>query len=183
MIVAQGTLASMERWQDRVTDAVQSAETKREACEVIGVNGTLLHSHIHQRRPDLSDKWRSLPAAGCFSDSSMEPPGPVSDQSVMDELVENACKIATPEPSVTQVRNCVRLMLAMYRVAGSLNWHRGWVRAVMLAFEAHDCKVPTSRNLRWYRCRLATEPDLVRAERYGDGFEGEIERIYANAYG
>ena len=173
-------------WHNRIDAAMASAATKREAAESLAVHGTTLGSYISERRPDLHARWRSLPSDGAFAMAGERTPPRATGttaQADMDAVVAAAARIAPPHPSYPTCANCLRLMLAMYRVSGTLNWPRGYVRGVMLALEDAGCPPTTQRVVRWYRSKLSSDPDMqVGGGSYYSGFEAEIAALSARAY-
>jgi len=167
-------------WADRLDRTLATAASKREAAEALGVHAGTVRSHIDRQRPELMGRWSALPAGGAFAGRGGLPmvrPG----QSDADALVHEASSMSPLNPSSTQRHNLVRLLLAMYAINGSMAYSLGWVRSVLLAFEAAGCRAPTPASVRWYRCRLQSEPDTFAA--HAGGFEGEMERLADRAYG
>ncbi|SFJ33596.1 hypothetical protein SAMN05216258_1428 [Albimonas pacifica] len=87
-------------------------------------------------------------------------PRSIQKQAEAGALFSEALQDAPLDPLASQVSNIVGLLLAAYAITGSIVFPRGWVREVMLAFEREGLKVPSAHTLRWYRCKLDTQPYL-----------------------
>lgn len=173
-------------WHRRIDSVLAHSATKREAAEALGVHGSTLGSYVIERRSDLHARWRSLPSDGAFAMAgNRKPPKATSTpaNAEMAALVGAAAEVAPPDPDFPTSANCLRLMLAMFRLSGTLNWPRGYVRGIMLALEDAGCATTTQRVVRWYRSKLSTDPEVrLGRKSYLDGFEREIELLCERAY-
>lgn len=146
---------------DELVRALRYCSTKREAAERLGCSAAGVRSRIETARPELLDLWRAMPAGGAFAGRGRLPaPGPTRTQDAADLLVARALEAAPPlSAGRNQRENVVPLMCAMVERCGGFGWPRGWVRSVMVAFEDAGLPSPPSTVLRWFRSRLATDPE------------------------
>lgn len=64
---------------------------------------------------------------------------------------------------IPQVHNATKLILAFYRVNGSMNFPRGWIRSAMTEFSKAGVNPPTRSSITWYRQRLSDDPLRFKA--------------------
>lgn len=161
--------------------AVLGSATKREAAQRMGLSAAGVRARVEGAAPELLPAWRALPAGGAFSGGGARSlPPPTRTQAAADALVAWALAAAAPHPANSQRANAVPLLVAMADEAGGLCWPRGWVRSVILALEAAGCAPPSPKVLRWFRGRLAADPDEF--ERV-DGVDAEaLARLSERAY-
>lgn len=144
----------------KIIDAIAASATKREAASALGLTGARVSSLVYESRDGaLARAWSDLPSGGAFAGASTEVPGPCTDQAAADDLVAEAVADSPIVLTCNQRECVVGLMLAMFNITGTMAFPRGWVRAVMLAFDAagHPAR-PTPSSLRWYRRQLQNEP-------------------------
>ncbi len=72
-----------------------------------------------------------------------------------DALVAEAATDFPPCPHLPQRHNIVRLFQGVYFITGSINFPRGWVRAVQLEIQKAGALVPTPEVCRWMRSQCA----------------------------
>ncbi len=75
------------------------------------------------------------------------------------ELVREAlddCPIDAERP---EGESAVLLMLAMYNIAGTMEWCGDWASAVTSAFVWAGAKPPKRSSVRWYRMQLVSDPE------------------------
>jgi len=177
----------MAHWHDMVDEAFLQADSKRSAAEYLSVPATTLNSHLGSNRPDLLVKWRSMPSDGAYRiprPGTLPKKGNAQRQERMDRLVAEAARMELPDPDAPAVTNTVRLLLAMYRISGTVGWHRGWVRAIMVELRKSSAHVSSAHTIRWYRSRLVADPcgPIVCGGNRADGFADEIEALADRAY-
>lgn len=80
-------------------------------------------------------------------------------QAEADALVAEALADCRLQPEASQRWNATRILWALYRLTGTMNWPRGWVRSCMLALGNAGAWVPTAAVLRWYRIRMMDVPE------------------------
>lgn len=73
-------------------------------------------------------------------------------------LVDDAAAVTDLRADLSARSNVVRLMLAMYRANGSLNWRRGWADRMREVLGERGLPVPSGKVLRWYRSNLSANP-------------------------
>lgn len=72
-------------------------------------------------------------------------------QNEADALVAEAAADFPPSPDLPQRHNVVRLVQGVYFITGSMNFPRGWVRAVQSEISRAGALVPTAAVCRWIR--------------------------------
>ncbi len=149
----------------RLSNTLLASRTKREAAGRLRTDATRINSAV-QRHPELVEIWRRLPADGAYAgrEAGLPRPSSTDAQSECDALVKEALEdlaaAGYPLSSEVPIRHdTVRLILAMYAIAGTINFRRGWVRAVMLAMQASGRPMMSSKAIRWHRSALITDPD------------------------
>lgn len=81
-----------------------------------------------------------------------------ANRSAARALVDRAAAAVDLRPDLSMRSNVVRLMSEMYRLDGSLYWHRGWVDRLRGVLSDAGCAVPSPKVVRWYRSRLSDDP-------------------------
>jgi len=97
------------------------------------------------RNETLSSSWAGLPR-------------PSPQQNEMDQMMRAAVELSPIVLGIPQRHNVVKLILAFYSVNGSMNFTRGWVRALMIEFTNAGISPPTRSSITWYRSRLLDNP-------------------------
>jgi hypothetical protein len=140
--------------------AITASATKREVATMIGRTAARISSLVLEASDgSLTKAWSGLPAGGAFAGASVSVPTPYASQAHADALVAEAIADSPIEITWNQRECVVNLLLAMFNITGSMAFPRGWVRSVMLAFDAAEHPVPpTPSSLRWYRRQLQNEP-------------------------
>lgn len=146
-------------------DALLGSGSKREVAERLGQDATRINSAV-RRDPELLRLWQALPADGAYAgrEAGLPRPSSAGAQAESDALVAEAsvdlAAAGYPLSSGVPIRHdTVRLILAMYAIAGAINFRRGWVRAVMLAMQASGRPMMSSKAIRWHRSALITDPE------------------------
>lgn len=144
----------------KIIEAIAASQTKAEVASILGVSAACIGGSVHKTNdPSLRAAWRKLPADGAFAGISKDAPGPAHSQDEADALVAEALVDAPIDVTANQRECIVLLMLALFNITGSMSFPRGWVRALILAFNASNHPVrPTPASLRWYRLQLQNEP-------------------------
>lgn len=153
---------------EEIMDAIIACATKREVASTLDLTGARVSSLVYESGDRaLARAWSDLPAGGAFAGTSTEMPGACTVQAAADALVAEAIADAPIDLTWNQRECVVGVMLAMFNITGTMKFPRGWVRAVMLAFDAAGHPVrPTPASLRWYRRQIQNEPTLF-AEVWG----------------
>lgn len=142
-----------------IIEVVRSSSSKREAANRLQTSGNSLSARINVHIRELVPIWKDLPADGAFAGKDRTIPKPARTQLQADALVAEAVQDSPLYPHEAQRANVARLIFAMFAITGSMNFPRGWARAVILAFEAAGAKAPTNKAIRWYRSRIAEDPE------------------------
>jgi hypothetical protein len=163
-----GIVVGMTIRPKAVKDAIAAFATKREVAAALGVTASHIASLVHSCGDhSLQESWRGLPADGAFAGVSRNMPASWRHQNEADELVAEAIADWPIDVTWNQRECVVGVLLAMFNITGSMAFPRGWVRSVMLAFDAAGHSLPpTPCSLRWYRRKLQHEPEAF-AEVYG----------------
>ena len=145
-------------------DALIASRTKREVAERLARDAIRINCAVRDD-PDLLRLWQALPSDGAYAGRAAGLPLPSSAgaQAESDALVAEASAdlAAAGRPLSADVplrHDTVRLILAMYAIAGTINFRRGWVRAAMLTLVASGRPMMSSKAVRWHRSALLTDP-------------------------
>lgn len=79
--------------------------------------------------------------------------------SKVDALVMEAALDAPPLPHLSQTANIARLLWAMFHISGTMEFGRGWTKAVVRAFERAGLKAPHTDILSVQRCVMLRQPE------------------------
>lgn len=141
-------------------DAIRASATKREAAALIGKHAARISCLVYAANDGaLARAWSDLPAGGAFAGAPVSVPRRFTAQAKADDLVAEAIADSPIDITWNQRESVVNLMLATFNITGTMAFPRGWVRAMMLAFEAAGHPhCPTPSSLRWYRRQLQDEP-------------------------
>lgn len=138
--------------------AIRSASSKREVAETLGMTPSAIYLRL-MRAPELGRDWRRLPSDGAYEGGYNDAlPAPTRDQAELDALVKEASRDCPLNPARPERHNAVLLLLAMFNIAGTLSFKRGWARSAMIAFDEAGCRRPSSGVIRWYRSSLRDDP-------------------------
>lgn len=93
-------------------------------------------------------------------------PKPYKSQAEANALVAEALEDFEINPDHSARRNVLGLLLSMFAITGSMDFPKGWVRALMLAFDAAGAVPPKADCVRWYKGKLTVDPGQFRGIRY-----------------
>ena len=94
--------------------------------------------------------WVS-PGRTWTTEERRRPVRPCPQQDTIDDLIAEAAADFPPSPGLPQRHNVVRLVQGVYFITGSMNFPRGWVRAVQSEIGRAGALVPTAAVCRWIR--------------------------------